>query len=71
VWWVGGWGLFEIATREENTSEGELSARWISLLQEVKEIIEGRRDPATNSTINGDEASARKLRPRNFRPLEK
>ena len=31
-----------MAAREESTSEGWLSARCISLLEEVKEIIEGR-----------------------------
>ena len=48
-----------MAAGEESTSEGGLSARCISLLEEVKEIIEGRRDPATNTTTNGDETSAR------------
>jgi len=41
------------------TSEGGLSAQCISLLEEVKEIIEGHRDPATNTTTDGDETSAR------------
>ena len=49
---------FEMATREKSTSEGGLSARCISLFEEVKEIIEGGRDPATNATTNGDETSA-------------
>ena len=49
---------FEMAAREKSTSEGGLSARCISLLEEVKEIIEGGRDPATNATTNGDETSA-------------
>ena len=30
------------------------------MLEEVKEIIEGRRDPATNTMTNGDETSARR-----------
>ena len=47
-----------MAEREESTSEGGLSARCIPLLEEVKEIIEGCRDPATNTTTNGDETSA-------------
>ena len=38
-----------MGAREENTSEGRLSAQCISLLEEVKDIIEGRRDPATNT----------------------
>ena len=42
-----------MAAREESTSEGGLSARCISLLEEVKEIIEGHRDPATNTQMNG------------------
>jgi len=49
-----------MAARELSTSEGGLSARCISLLEDVKEIIEGRRDPATNTTTNGDETSARR-----------
>ena len=32
-----------MTAREESTSEGGLSARCISLLEEVKEIIEGRK----------------------------
>ena len=49
-----------MAAREESTSEGGLSARCISLLEEVKEIIKGRRDPATSTTTNGDGTSARR-----------
>ena len=49
-----------MAAREESTSEGGLSARCISLFEEVKEIIEDRSDPATNTTTNGDETSARR-----------
>ena len=48
-----------MAAREESTCEGGLSARCISLLEEVKEIIEGRSNTATNTTMNGDETSAR------------
>ena len=44
-----------MAAQEESTSEGGVSAQCISLLQEVKEIIEGHRDPATNTTTNGNE----------------
>jgi len=47
-----------MAAREESTFEGGLSARCISLLKEVKEIIEGCIDPATNTTTNGNETSA-------------
>ena len=49
-----------MAGREESTSEGGLSDRCISLLEEVKEIIKGRRDPVTSTTTNGDEKSARR-----------
>lgn len=49
-----------MAAREESTSERGLSARCISLLEEVKEIIEGRRDPATNITTNGYDTSAQR-----------
>jgi len=49
-----------MAVQEESTSEGGLSARCIFLLEEVKEISEGRRDPATNTTTNGNETSARR-----------
>ena len=48
-----------MATREESTCEGGLSARCISLLEEVKEVIEGWSNTATNTTMNGDETLAR------------
>ena len=48
-----------MVAREESTYEGGLSARCTSLLEEVKEIIEGRSNTATNTTMNGDETSAR------------